>query len=77
MTGAWSWPESIKIKRIGFRPVRNEAFPPENFTYETGNPETPFWCVTWIPFDQGADVSTILDVAVSVNRIIFHSSLFG
>ena len=35
-----------------------------HFTYEIGNPENPFWHVTWIPFDQGADVSTILDVAV-------------
>jgi hypothetical protein len=35
-----------------------------HFTYETGNPENPFWHVTWMPFDQGADVSTILDVAV-------------
>jgi len=35
-----------------------------HFTYETGNPENPFWHVTWMPFDQVADVSTILDVAV-------------
>lgn len=35
-----------------------------HFTYETGNPENPFWHVTWMPFDQGADVSAILDVAV-------------
>lgn len=35
-----------------------------HFTYETGNPENPFWHITWMPFDQGADVSTIFDVAV-------------
>ena len=35
-----------------------------HFTYETGNPENPFWRVTWMPFDQGTDVSAILDVAV-------------
>ncbi len=35
-----------------------------HFTYETGDPENPFWRITWMPFDQGADVTTILDVAV-------------
>ena len=35
-----------------------------HFTYETGDPEQPFWHITWMPFDQDADVSTILDVAV-------------
>lgn len=35
-----------------------------HFTYETGDPQNPFWHITWMPFDQGADVSMILDVAV-------------
>ena len=35
-----------------------------HFTYETGDPENPFWLITWMPFDQGADVSMILDTAV-------------
>lgn len=35
-----------------------------HFTYETGDPQNPFWHITWLPFDQGADVSRILDVAV-------------
>ncbi len=33
-------------------------------SYETGDPENPFWLITWMPFDQGADVSMILDTAV-------------
>ena len=35
-----------------------------HFTYETGDPENPFWHITWMPFDQGVDVSTVFDVAV-------------
>ena len=61
-----------EAKKLSCRILLEDAGIPEeqmvhfypHFTYETGNPENPFWHVTWMPFDQGADVSTILDVAV-------------
>lgn len=53
----------VLLKEAGISEEQMSHFYP-HFTYETGDPLNPFWHITWMPFDQGADVSTIFDVAV-------------
>lgn len=53
----------LLLEEAGITEEQMSHFYP-HFTYETGDSENPFWHITWMPFDQGANVSTILDVAV-------------
>ena len=53
----------VLLEEAGISEEQMSHFYP-HFTYETGDPENPFWHITWMPFDQDADVSMIFDVAV-------------
>ncbi len=60
---AWRTACQVLLEEAGISEEELIHFYP-HFSYETGNPENPFWNLNLMPYDAGSEFSVVYEVAV-------------
>ena len=60
---AWYIACQVLLEEAGIAEEQLTHFYP-HFSYETGDPENPFWHLNLMPYDAGSEVSVVYEVAV-------------
>ena len=60
---AWYIACQVLLEEAGIHEEQLTHFYP-HFSYETGDPENPFWHLNLMPYDAGSEVSVVYEVAV-------------
>ena len=60
---AWRTACQVLLEEAGIAEEQLTHFYP-HFSYETGDPENPFWHLNLMPYDAGSAVSVVYEVAV-------------
>jgi len=60
---AWRTACQVLLEEAGIAEEQLTHFYP-HFSYETGDPENPFWHLNLMPYDAGSEVSVVYEVAV-------------
>ena len=60
---AWRVACQVLLEEAGISEEQLTHFYP-HFSYETGDPENPFWHLNLMPYDVGSEVSVVYEVAV-------------
>ena len=60
---AWHMACQVLLEEAGISEEQLTHFYP-HFSYETGDPENPFWHLTLMPYDSGSEVRVVYEVAV-------------
>ena len=60
---AWRIACQVLLEEAGISEEQLTHFYP-HFSYETGDPENPFWHLNLMPYDAGSEISVVYEVAV-------------
>ena len=60
---AWRTACQVLLEEAGIAEEQLTHFYP-HFSYETGDPENPFWHLNLMPYDAGSEVNVVYEVAV-------------
>jgi len=60
---AWRTACQVLLEEVGIAEEQLTHFYP-HFSYETGDPENPFWHLNLMPYDAGSEISVVYEVAV-------------
>ena len=60
---AWRTACQVLLEEVGIAEEQLTHFYP-HFSYETSDPENPFWHLNLMPYDAGSEVSVVYEVAV-------------